>query len=171
MAKLNKTRLRVLGAALAVLASVAWASGGGAGGSNNSNGSNNSSNHVQSKSDKDLEAQIKARLDAQQWDDALVMLDAARAKEPQNADWWNYTGYARRKSGHLAEAFPAYEEALRLDPRHLGAHEYLGELYLQSDKPDMARKMLAELETLCGHCEQYEDLDEAVEEYAKAHPG
>lgn len=151
------------GPAVAALlcSTLALASGGGGGGGE----------HAQTDWDTAMTAKVKVQLDAHAWDAALDLLAKARAKEPANADWWNYTGFAQRKSGHLPEAFTAYREALRLAPKHLGAHEYLGEAYLQNNQPDQAREQLAQLQTLCGNCEQYQDLHEALQDYAAKHPG
>ncbi|WP_051710159.1 tetratricopeptide repeat protein [Andreprevotia chitinilytica] len=147
----------LLGSVLIAAMAGASASGGGAGGIK-VQGSDNTSQSVQRK------------IDAKQWDDALEILAKARAKEPNNADWWNWTGYAERQRGHLPEAFDAYREALRLNPRSLGAHEYLGEAYLQNNQPDEANKQLAELQRLCGSCEQFNELSEAILLYKTKHP-
>jgi tetratricopeptide (TPR) repeat protein len=72
---------------------------------------------------------------------------------------------------NLAKAFEHYRRALRLDPQHKGAHEYIGEAYLMDHKPTEAEKHLAELARLCGNqsCEEYVDLAEAIKTY-KAKP-
>ena len=64
-------------------------------------------------------------------------------------------------------AFPAlgfYLKALKINPKHKGAHEYLGELYVETGQLAKAREMLADLEKLCGNtsCEEYEDLEKAI---------
>ncbi len=59
----------------------------------------------------------------------------------------------------------SYRKALSLDPQHLGAHEYLGELYLMMNKPEKAKKQLKKLRRYCGDCEQAEELSEAIEKY------
>ncbi|GGP26110.1 tetratricopeptide repeat protein [Silvimonas amylolytica] len=138
---------------------AAWASGGGGGGGG------------QSVPVSAMESRIKAKLDAQDWQGALSLLDEVRQQQPRNADWWNYTGYAQRHLGHMPESFAAYEEALRLNPKHLGAHEYLGEAYLQDNQPEKAKAQLAQLQQLCGQCEEYEDLERAVTDYMARHPG
>ncbi|HEV2038937.1 MAG TPA: hypothetical protein VGT81_02645, partial [Casimicrobiaceae bacterium] len=59
--------------------------------------------------------------------------------------------------------FAEYEEALRLDPQHKGAHEYLGEAYVIAKNIPKAQEHLAALEKLCGRsCPEYKDLDEAI---------
>ena len=94
--------------------------------------------------------------------------DAAR-DEPGNADLHNLLGYSYRKqtTPNLARAFEHYQQALRLDPAHCGAHEYIGEAYLMDGKLADARRHLTELERLCGNrtCEEYADLAAAIARY------
>jgi DNA-binding SARP family transcriptional activator len=53
-----------------------------------------------------------------------------------------------------------------LDPRHKGAHEYIGEAYLQANQPDKAREHLSALKAICGErCEEYQDLAKALAAY------
>jgi tetratricopeptide (TPR) repeat protein len=89
--------------------------------------------------------------------------------EPGNADAHNLLAYSYRKSPSpdLAKAFEHYNIALRLNPRHKGAHEYIGEAYLMDRKPAEAEKHLAELEKICGNrsCEEYADLAKSIADY------
>ena len=66
------------------------------------------------------------------------------------------------QSGHLPEAFKAYDEPLALYQKHPGAHEYLGEACLMNKEPEKARTELAKLKGICGNCEEYRDLDQAI---------
>ena len=112
----------------------------------------------------------KAAIDAKDWKKAIDNLNHAAAKEPRNANIQNYLGYANRKSGNLDTAFRHYNEALRLDPKHRGAHEYIGEAFLMANNPAKAEAQLATLQQLCGvSCEEYRDLQKSIAEYkAKA---
>jgi tetratricopeptide (TPR) repeat protein len=85
------------------------------------------------------------------------------------ADVQNWLGFAQRKQGNLDAAFAAYDKALKLNPRHKAAHEYIGEAYLISGKLPQAEQHLAELQKLCTPipCEEYKDLRRAVDEYKK----
>ena len=58
-----------------------------------------------------------------------------------------------------------YLKALALEPNHLGANEYLGELYLEEDDLPNAEKQLVTLQKACGTCDEYEELAEAIEDY------
>ncbi len=67
----------------------------------------------------------------------------------------------------MAKAFEHYNLALKFDPRHKGAHEYIGEAYLVEKKVAMAEQHLAELEKICGNrsCEEYQDLATSIAEF------
>lgn len=98
---------------------------------------------------------------------AAVMRDAL-ARDPRNADYHNLYAYALRKgpSPSMDLVFKHYNEALRLDPRHRGAHEYLGEAYLMVGNVAKAKEQLETLDRLCGKgCEEYRMLQAAVTEH------
>ncbi len=109
----------------------------------------------------------KQAVEAKDWKKAVDYLSRAAAAEPNNADIQNWLGFANRKQGNLAAAFTAYNQALKLDPRHKQAHEYIGEAYLLSNDLPKAEQHLAELQKLCTPipCEEYKDLKRAVDEY------
>jgi Flp pilus assembly protein TadD len=112
----------------------------------------------------------KKAVEAQDWKTAAAHLGKAAATEPENADIQNWLGFAQRQLGNMEAAFSAYNTALKLDPRHKRAHEYLGEAYLMVDDLAKAETHLAELQRLCSPipCEEYKDLKRAVEAYKKA---
>jgi predicted Zn-dependent protease len=100
---------------------------------------------------------------AGQYDKAIPKLQAMLKKTPENADILNYLAYSQRKSGKLEDAEANYNKALKINPDHLGALEYQGELYIQTNRREMAEQNLAKLGKLCGmDCEQYEDLAKAL---------
>ena len=106
---------------------------------------------------------------AKEWRKALAELNVAAREEPRNADVHNLLGYSYRKqaSPNLPKAFEHYKTALSLNPKHKGAHEYIGEAYLMDKKPQEAEKHLVELEKICGNktCEEYADLAKALADY------
>ena len=116
-------------------------------------------------------ATARKSIEAREWNKALSELTTAAREEPRNADIQNLLGYTNRKKSppDLARAFEHYNKALSLDPRHKGAHEYIGEAFLMDKKPAEAEKHLSELEKICGNktCEEYEDLAKAIAEYRK----
>ncbi len=88
------------------------------------------------------------------------------AVEPKNADAWNFIGFSHRKLKNFDRALPAYKQALAIDPKHRGANEYLGELYLQIGDLAKAKKRLEKLDDICSFgCEEYNDLKAAIEAY------
>src|SRR2546421_3301416 len=91
--------------------------------------------------DPDMVAGKKA-IDEKKWPAAIKALSSAALRDTRNADIQNYLGYAHRNAGHMEEAFAHYERALKLNPRHRGAHEYVGEAYLIVNKPAQAEAHL-----------------------------
>jgi Flp pilus assembly protein TadD len=102
------------------------------------------------------------------WNGAADVMKEAVAAKPQNADYHNLYAYALRKSGtkEMDLVFQHYNEALRIDPRHRGAHEYLGEAYLQVGNVAKAKDELAALDKLCFFpCSEYSELKNAISQH------
>jgi tetratricopeptide (TPR) repeat protein len=98
-----------------------------------------------------------------QWASAITELKAVN--DTASADWNNLMGYSLRKAPtpDLAAAERFYNEALRIDPKHRGALEYSGELYLMRGDLAKAEQRLAALDKVCLlPCEEYTDLKKAV---------
>ena len=81
----------------------------------------------------------------------------------------NGLGYTNRKLGNFDEGIAYYKKALALDPNYAEAREYLGEGYVTMGKLDLAKEQLAEIHRICGgtSCEEYAELNEAIEEAVK----
>lgn len=108
----------------------------------------------------DIEKLIAER----KFDTAVQKLQDYTEKSPWDPDGFNLMGYSQRNLGRFAEAKAAYDRALRLDPAHAGALEYLGELYLQTGEPEKAREQLLKLEEVCGTgCQEYQTLAKAID--------
>ena len=119
------------------------------------------------KEDADFVAGKKA-IERKDWKSAVDALSRALTRMPESADIHNYLGYAYRHLGDLTLSFTHYKEALRIDPNHRGAHEYIGEAYLKAGQPDKAVEHLARLEQICGkNCEEYQDLAKSIGAYQK----
>ena len=74
--------------------------------------------------------------------------------------------YRKRPSPDITKAFEHYYIALRIDPKHKGAHEYIGEAFLALGDLPKAKEHLAILNKLCFFpCEEYSDLKKAVQAY------
>jgi len=108
----------------------------------------------------------KSAIQAKAWQAAIKSFSKVVVREPNNADAHNYLGYAHRNLGKMDESFRQYNLALKLDPDHKGANEYIGVAYLKVNQPDKAKEHLARLEKICGKkCEEYEDLAKAIAAY------
>ena len=119
------------------------------------------------KEDADFVAGKKA-IERKDWKSAVDALSRALTRKPESADIHNYLGYAYRHLDDLTLSFTHYNEALRIDPKHRGAHEYIGEAYLKAGQPDKAAEHLARLEQICGkRCEEYQDLAKSIGAYQK----
>jgi tetratricopeptide (TPR) repeat protein len=151
-----------IGLALAIPAGFAWAASSG-GGSSSSGGSNSSSA-------ANMYKKASAKVDAGKYDDAIDILEDIVDDNPKNADAWNLLGYSHRKLGEYDDALGYYEKALKLKPNHVGANEYLGELYLEMKDLPKAEERLAVLAKACNGCEEQKELEEKIADY-KANNG
>ena len=117
--------------------------------------------------DADYTAAVKA-IKSEKFAVAIPLLEGVVKRDATNADAYNWLAYATRKSGDPAASIPIYQKALALDPKHRGAHEYIGEAYLILGDLAKAREHLSRLDSLCFFsCEEYRDLKKAVEQYEK----
>ena len=89
--------------------------------------------------------------------EAFNKLETANKKDKNNPDILNYMGYTSRKSGNFNDAEQFYLKGLSLDPKHNGINEYLGELYVQTNRIDKAEERLAVLKNC--NCEEYQELE------------
>ncbi len=108
----------------------------------------------------------RAQIAQKNWPAAIDELK--RVNDTGSADWNNLMGYTLRKSASpdYAAAGKYYDEALRIDPKHRGALEYSGELYLMTNELPKAEARVATLEQVCsGSCDEYTDLKKAVARY------
>jgi hypothetical protein len=111
----------------------------------------------------------RTRIAEKNWPAAVDELK--KVGDSGNADWNNLMGYSLRKGGaaNYAEAEKFYDAALRIDPKHRGALEYSGELYLMTGNLPMAEQRLATLDKVCFlPCEEHSDLKKAVARYKAA---
>jgi len=106
----------------------------------------------------------------QDWIAAAGALKEGLSQDPGNADYHNLFAYSLRKGPNpdMSLVFKHYNEALRLDPKHRGAHEYLGEAYLMVGNVAKAREQLSALDKLCFFgCSEFSDLKKAIAEHEK----
>ena len=111
-------------------------------------------------------AAAKEAIQRRDWPEAVRRLQRTAVREPDSADLQNLLGYSYRNLGQLEPAFKHYKQALVLDPRHRGAHEYIGETYLMAGDITAAERHLAALREICLlPCEEMGDLERAIASY------
>jgi len=109
---------------------------------------------------------VRAQIAAKNFPGAIDELK--RLNDTGDADWNNLMGYSLRKAAtpDFAGAERFYDEALRIDPKHRGALEHSGELYLQTGDIAKAEQRLAALDKACRFgCSEYSDLKKAIAQY------
>lgn len=115
-------------------------------------------------------APARMAIDAKDWEGAIALLEVERNRQPANADVYNLLGFCERQRGNLDAAFAWYDRALALDPKHRGAHEYVGEAWLLAGNVAKAEEHLAALDKLCTFsCEEYRELKREIAKYKKEH--
>jgi len=115
--------------------------------------------------DPDYTAAVTA-IKVSKFAEAIPLLRRVVSRDAGNADAFNWLAYATRRTGDPAASLPLYQKALAIDPKHRGAHEYIGEAYLMLGNVAKAKEHLARLDSLCFlPCSEYTDLKKAVEQY------
>jgi tetratricopeptide (TPR) repeat protein len=118
--------------------------------------------------DSDLDL-AKTAIAQFKYDQAKKYLEKVLALVPDNADALNLMGFTERKLGDPQDSLTYYNKALAQNPNHLGANEYLGELYLEMKDVKKAEERLAVLQQACGGtCEEYQELKEKIEKFKVA---
>ena len=113
------------------------------------------------KQGKKLEKKDKIKKANKKYLKAIKYLEQSNQIEPEKPDTLNYLGYALRKTGNFETAEKFYLEGLKIDPKHAGINEYLGELYVQTNRIELAKERLEVLKSC--NCEEYEELKELIE--------
>ena len=148
----------ILGAGLLCSALLVGAAGGGG----------NDTPAWSAKAEDPAVKTAKAALTAGDFASAQLSLKVSLAADPGNADLHNLYAYALRKGANpdMDLVFKHYQEALRLDPKHRGAQEYIGEAYLMVNNLPKAKEHLAALDKLCFFgCPEYNELKQAIAAY------
>ena len=120
------------------------------------------------KYDDSLLEPVYELIDAEQYAEALTRLSNI---EDKDADVFNLIGFTNRKLENYDEALTYYQKALELEPKHKGANEYLGQLYLETGRLDLAKERLAVLDDACFFtCGEYRMLKRAIKQYEAENP-
>ncbi|HKA63469.1 MAG TPA: tetratricopeptide repeat protein [Methylomirabilota bacterium] len=154
--------------AVMLLAATSPAPVGADGGGGGGGGGGDMSSGPPAKPEDPKYTEAVRAIKAKEYAKAVPLLQDVVSRDASNADAYNWLGYATRKNGNPSEAIPYYQKALAIDPKHRGAHEYVGEAYLMLDDLPKAKDHLRTLDKLCFlPCSEYSDLKKAVEAYEK----
>ena len=108
------------------------------------------------KAAKNLEKKGKLEKAKKKYEKAQKLLIKSNKKKPDNPNTLNYLGFTTRKLGDFENGEKYYLQGLAIDPKHIGINEYLGELYVATNRHNLA---VERLEVLSGcNCKEYEDL-------------
>ncbi len=105
----------------------------------------------------------KGKLDKakKRYEKAQKLLIKSNEKKPNNPDTLNYLGFTTRKIGDFVNGEKFYLQGLEIDPTHIGINEYLGELYVATNRMDLAKKRLAVLMNC--NCKEFNDLKDIID--------
>ena len=95
------------------------------------------------------------------YEKAQKFLLKSNKKIPNKADTLNYLGFTTRKLGDFENGEKYYLEGLAIEPNHIGINEYLGELYVSTNRINLAKDRLKVLENC--NCEEYNELKEIID--------
>ena len=97
---------------------------------------------------------------------AYAMLTKEVKSSPKNADIHNLLGFSARKMGNYDASEGHYTRALELNPKHKGALEYMGELYLTLNQLDKAEALQVRLDDVCWlGCDELDQLNAAIADW------
>ena len=99
---------------------------------------------------------LKLEKAKKRYEKAQKLLIKSNKKFPNKADTLNYLGFTTRKLGDFENGEKYYLQGLAIDPNHKGINEYLGELYVATNRHNLAVERLEVLKSC--NCEEYEEL-------------
>ena len=133
-----------------------------AGSSSSSSSSSNYDKAVKLiKSAKKYEQKEKLDKAKKNYVKAQKFLIKSNDKNPNNADTLNYLGFTTRKLGDYENGEKYYLQGLSIEPNHIGINEYLGELYVATNRINLAKERLEILKNC--NCKEYKELKEVIE--------
>ena len=109
---------------------------------------------------KKFEEDGKQKKAEKQYEKAQKLLIKSNENEPNNADTLNYLGFTTRKLGNFNLGEEYYLKGLAIEPKHNGINEYLGELYVVTNRMDLAKERLEILKNC--NCEEFDELNEII---------
>ena len=127
-----------------------------------SDSSDSSSNYTKAKNlikaAKKYEKKGKTEKAQKKYAKAQKLLLKSNEIKPLQADTLNYLGFTTRKLGDYEKGEEFYLQGLQIEPNHNGINEYLGELYIATNRMEIAKERLEILKSC--NCEEYEELRE-----------
>ena len=133
-------------------------------------GSDSTSTKVKSNYDKAVQSikfakkyEAKGKLEKakKRYAKAQKLLLKSNSEKPNKADTLNYLGFTTRKLGDYENGEKYYLQGLAIEPNHVGINEYLGELYVATNRLDLAKERLKILENC--NCEEYTELKQIID--------
>ena len=133
-------------------------------------GSDSTSTKVKSNYDKAVQSikfakkyEAKGKLEKakKRYAKAQKLLLKSNSEKPNKADTLNYLGFTTRKLGDYENGEKYYLQGLAIEPNHIGINEYLGELYVATNRIDLAKERLKILENC--NCEEYTELKQIID--------
>ena len=155
---MKKTLIIIFLSFLSFEISYAAGSSGGDGGATKKTNYDKAVNLINSA--KKLEKKGKDEKALAKYDKAKQLLIKSNKKNPNNADTLNYLGFTTRKLGDFENGEKYYLLGLKINPNHNGINEYLGELYVKTNRVDLAKERLEVLKNC--KCEEYSELKEII---------
>ena len=113
------------------------------------------------KAAKKYESKGKNEKAKKRYERALKFLIKSNKEKPNQADTLNYLGFVTRKLGNYEEGEKYYLLGLKIEPNHKGINEYLGELYVVTNRIELAKQRLDVLKNC--NCEEYEELRNIID--------
>ncbi len=113
------------------------------------------------KSAKKYDKKGKSDKAEKRYKKAFKLLLVSNKKKPNNPDTLNYLGFTSRKLGDFKKGENYYLEGLAIEPNHIGINEYLGELYVVTNRIELAKERLNVLANC--NCDEYNELKEIIE--------
>ena len=130
-----------------------------------SNSSADSSDYTKAKilikAAKKYEKKGKVEKAQKRYAKAQKLLLKSNKKKPLQADTLNYLGFTTRKLGDYEKGEEFYLQGLQIEPDHIGINEYLGELYIATNRLDLAKERLEILKSC--NCKEYKQLKEIID--------
>ncbi len=133
-------------------------------------GSDSTSTKVKSNYDKAVQSinfakkyEAKGKLEKakKRYAKAQKLLLKSNSEKPNKADTLNYLGFTTRKLGDYENGEKYYLQGLEIEPNHIGINEYLGELYVATNRLDLAKERLKILENC--NCKEYTELKQIID--------